>query len=207
MQLGTNGHVTEESLESYALGSLEEPALGELEEHLLLCSRCQDLLKEIDEYHTAMKSAAMRLESQQESRKMLWTGLSSALTVRRLGWTMALVAVALGGLALRTRLSPTALSPAVTMVLETSRGSEVQHAPAGRVLDLSLDIKGLPAYPLYGVETVDASGRMQAQSRTAVSEGRVKTSLSKGLRPGNYFIRLYTPSRELLREYGLVIDQ
>jgi hypothetical protein len=49
-------------------------------------------------------------------------------------------------------------------------------------------------------------GRVQAQSRAAASEGRIKTSLTKGLRPGNYFIRLYTPSRELLREYGLVID-
>jgi len=206
MQLGTNGHPSEESLESYALGSLEEPVLGELEEHLLLCSRCQDQLKEIDAYHVAMKSAAAQLENQNESRKRLWTRLSGALTVRRLGWTMALVTVALGGLALRQWLSPTAVSPAVALVLETSRGSEVRHAPARRALDLSLDIKGLPAYPVYAVETVDALGRVQAESMAAVSEGRVRTSLSKGLRPGNYFVRIYTPSRQLLREYGLVID-
>jgi hypothetical protein len=206
MQLSANGHATEESLESYVLGSLEEPALGELEEHLLLCSRCQDQLKEIDAYHAAMKSAAAALENQNESRKKLWTRISGALTFRRLGWVMALVAIALGGLALRPWLTPTALTPAVALVLETSRGSEVRHAPAGRTLELSLDVKGLPAYPLYAVETVDAVGRVQAQSTAAVSEGRVKMSLSQGLRPGNYFIRLYTPSRELLREYGLMID-
>ena len=206
MQLGTNGHASEESLESYALGSLEEPVLGELEEHLLICSQCQDHLKEIDVYHAAMRDAAARLENQDESRKRLWTRVSGALTVQRLGWTMALLAVALGGLALRLWLRPAALSPPVALVLETSRGSEVLHAPARRVLELSLDIKGLPAYPLYSVETVDAFGHIQAQSHAAVSEGRVKTSLTKGLRPGNYFVRLYTPSRELLREYGLVID-
>jgi hypothetical protein len=206
MQLGTNDHPSDESLESYALGSLEEPALSELEEHLLLCSRCQDQLKEIDTYHAAMKSAAAGLEDEDESRKRVWTRLSAWLTFRRLGWTMALAALALGGLALRQWLSPTALSPPVALVLETSRDSEVRHAPAGRVLELSLDIKGLPAYALYTVETVDALGKVQAQSTAPVSEGRVKTSLSKGLRPGNYFIRLYAPSRELLREYGLVID-
>jgi len=206
MQLGTNGHASEETLESYALGSLEEPVLGGLEEHLLVCSRCQDHLKEIDAYHTAMKSAAARLEDQDESRKRLWTHVSGALTVRRLGWTMALIAVALGGLALRLWLSPAALPPPVALVLETSRSSEVLHAPARRALALSLDIKGVPAYPLYSVETVDALGHMQAQSMAPASEGWVKTSLAKGLRPGNYFIRLYTPSRELLREYGLVID-
>jgi hypothetical protein len=206
MQLGTNGHASEELLESYALGSLEEPVLGELEEHLLVCSRCQDHLKEIDTYHAAMKSAAARLEGEDESRKRLWTRVSGALTARRLGWIMALVTVALAGLALRLWLNPAAPSSPVALVLETSRSSEVLHAPTRRVLELSLDIKGLPAYPLYLVETVDAFGHMQAQSRAAVSEGRVKTSLAKGLRPGNYFIRLYTPSRELLREYGLVID-
>jgi len=206
MQLSANGHASEESLESYALGSLGEPALGELEEHLLLCSLCQDQLKEIDAYHAAMKSAAARLEGQDESRKKLWTRVSGAMTFRRLGWVMGLVAIALGGLALRVWLTPTALTPAVALVLETSRGSEVRHAPARRPLELSLDVKGLPAYPLYAVETVDAVGQVQAQSTAAVSEGRVKMSLSQGLRPGNYFARLYSPSHELLREYGLVID-
>jgi hypothetical protein len=204
MQLGANDHPSEESLESYALGSLEEPVLGELEEHLLLCSRCQDQLKEIDTYHAAIKSAAARLEYQDESRRRLWTRVSGALTLRRLGWTMAVAALALGGLALRVWLSPTP-APAVALLLETSRGSEVRHAPARTKLDLSLDLKGLPLYSLYAVESVDSVGQVLSRSKASVSEGRVKTSLS-GLRPGNYFIRLYSPSHELLREYGLVID-
>lgn len=206
MQLSTNDHPSDESLESYALGSLEEPVLSELEEHLLLCSRCQDHVKEIDEYHAAMKGAAAMLESEAELRKRSWTRLSGALTTQRLGWTMAGIAAVVGGLALLVRLGPTVVSPPVALVLETSRSAEVRHAPARRALELNLDIKGLPANPPYAVETVDARGQVQAQSTVTIADGRVKTSLPKGLRHGNYFIRLYSPSHELLREYGLTVD-
>src|SRR5579863_1128025 len=94
MQLDTNGHASDECLEQYAQGSLEEPLLGEIEEHLLLCSQCQEHLNEIDAYRAAMRSAAARLEGEEESRKRFWTRVSAGLTVRRLGWIFALGAVA-----------------------------------------------------------------------------------------------------------------
>jgi len=206
MPLETNGHASEESLESYAMGSLEEPGLGELEEHLLICSGCQERLNEIDMYHAAMKTAAAQLEKNDESRKNLRTRISGAWTFRRTGWAMALIALILCGLAARMWLRPAAAGPEVALALETSRGADIRHAPAGRPLALSLDIKGLPAYAAYQVETVDAEGQVQAQSTAAVAEGRVNSRLDKGLRPGTYFVRLYTPARELLREYGLAID-
>jgi len=205
MQLKTNGHASDECLEQYALGSLEEPLLGELEEHLLLCSECQDQLKEIDAYVAAMQSAATQLEREEEARKRFWTRISAALTVRRLGWALALGAVVLIGLALRVWMSSPGPSP-VALFLETSRGSEVRHAPAQRPLELSLDMAAVAAYPSYQVEMVDATGRMQAQFTAQASGGKLTASLKKGLRPGNYFIRLYSPSHELLREYGLVVE-
>jgi hypothetical protein len=115
------------------------------------------------------------------------------------------MALTLVGLAVRLSLRAPALSP-FALVLETSRGSELQHAPAQRPLDLSLDITALPALPSYQLETVDARGTIQAQSSAKASEGRVKASIEKGLRSGSYFVRLYSPSRELLREYGLQVD-
>jgi len=206
MQLEPDDHIGEESLESYAMGSLSEPLAAELEEHLLICSACQDKLKEIDGYVAAMRGAAARLDREDESRKTFWTRVSGAFTVRRLAWSMALIALALAGVALRLSLKPPPLSEPFAVVLETRRGAEAQHAPAGRSLDLSLDSTGLPDFPTYQLEIVDASGAVQAQSSAKGSEGRVKTSLAKGLRSGNYFIRLYSPSRDLLREYGLQID-
>jgi len=206
MQLDINGHASDECLEQYALGSLEEPLLGEIEEHLLLCSQCQEHLKEIDAFRVAMRSAAARLEREEESRKRFWTQISAALTFRRLGWVMALGAVVLIGLSLRVWMSPPESSRPLALFLETSRGSEVRHAPARRPLDLSLDLTALASYPSYQVETVDSMGRVQAQFDARASEGKVRASLTQGLRPGIYFIRLYSPSRELLREYGLVVD-
>jgi hypothetical protein len=206
MQLERNGHASDECLEQYALGSLEEPLLGEIEEHLLLCSQCQEHLKEIDAFRVAMRSAAARLEREEESRKGFWTQVSTALTFRRLGWIMALGAVALIGLSLRTWMSSPESSQPLAVFLETSRGSEVRHAVSGRPLELKLDLTALASYPSYQVETVDATGRVQAQFEVQASAGNVRASLAKGLRPGNYFVRLYSPSHELLREYGLVVD-
>jgi len=204
MQLDINGHASDECLEQYALGSLEEPLLGELEEHLLLCSQCQEHLKEIDAFRVAMRSAAARLEGEEESRRGFWTRVSPALTFQRLAWGMALGALVLNGLSLRVWMSPPESSRPLALFLATSRGSEVRHAPARRPLELSLDTTALAAFPAYQVETVDAMGRVQASAQA--SEGKVRASLTKGLRPGNYFIRLYSPAHELLREYGLVVD-
>jgi anti-sigma factor RsiW len=206
MQRDINGHASDECLEQYALGSLEEPLLGEVEEHLLICSQCQEHLKEIDAFRVAMRSAAARLEGEEEARKGFWTQVSTALTFRRLGWVMALGAVVLIGLSVRVWMSPAESSRPLALFLETTRGTEIRHAPARRPLELSLDRTGLALYPSYQVETVDAMGRVQALGAARASEGKVTASLAKGLRPGNYFVRLYSPSRELLREYGLVVD-
>ena len=206
MQLDINGHASDESLEQYALGSLQEPLLGEIEEHLLLCSQCQDHLREIDAFRAAMRNAAARLEHEDEARKRLWTRVSAALTFRRLGWIMALGAVFLVGLSVRLWMNPPQSSPPLALVLETSRGSEMRHAPARRALALSLDLTALISFPSYQVETVDSLGRVQAQSTAHGSEGIARASLANGLPSGNYFIRLYSPSHELLREYGLVVD-
>jgi len=206
MQLDINGHASDECLEQYALGALQEPLLGEIEEHLLLCSQCQEHLEEIDTFRAAMRNAAARLEDEEESRKRFWTRVSSALTLPRLGWVMALVAVALIGLSLRVWMNPPESAQPLAVFLETTRGSDARHAPARKPLALTLDTTALAAYPTYEVETVDAMGRVRAQFTAQASEGKVKASLANGLRPGNYFIRLYSPSHELLREYGLVVD-
>jgi hypothetical protein len=204
MQLEVNGHVSDESLEQYAMGLLQEPVLGEIEEHLLLCSQCQDHLKEIDAFRMAMRSAAAKLEYEGESRTPIRGKLSAILTFPRLAWIAALSAVLLIGLALRVWMSPPQ-PPPLSIFLETSRGSDLRRAPAGRTLDLSLDLTALPPYPSYAVEIVDAAGRTQAQFRSSASGGQATASLANGLRRGTYFIRLYSPSHKLLREYGLVV--
>jgi anti-sigma factor RsiW len=42
-------HASENALEEYALGRLPEPELASLEEHLLLCDKCRERLRTVDE--------------------------------------------------------------------------------------------------------------------------------------------------------------
>jgi methionine-rich copper-binding protein CopC len=204
MQLRKGDHASDEALEQYATRSLPEAALAEIEEHLLVCSQCQQQLEEIDAFVSAMRSAARQLDQEDESRKTYWTRVSRVLTFRKFGWAMALIALVLGAVALR--VSTKRPVEAFALVLETSRGSGMQHAPAGRRLELSLNTEGVASSSGYTLEVVDESGRRQYQSHVTAQQSAVRVSLAAGLRRGTYFIRLYSPARELLREYGLQID-
>ena len=204
MQLRKGEHASDEALEQYATHSLPETALAEIEEHLLVCSQCQQQLEEIDAYVSAMRSAAKRLDQEDELRKTYWTRVSRVLTFRRFGWAMAVAALVLGAVALRVS-TKRPVEP-FALVLETSRGSGMQHAPTGRRLELSLDTEGLPPFSGYVLEVVDESARRQYQSQVKADQSVVRASLPAGLRRGTYFVRLYSPAQELLREYGLQID-
>jgi anti-sigma factor RsiW len=50
-------HISDDSLELYALGRLQEPELASTEEHLLLCQECRARLEETDAYVTAIREA------------------------------------------------------------------------------------------------------------------------------------------------------
>src|SRR6266700_1346141 len=50
-------HISDDSLEQYAMGTLPEPEMNVFEQHLLICEECQDGLKATDAYVVAMCSA------------------------------------------------------------------------------------------------------------------------------------------------------
>ncbi len=205
MQLRSE-HTSDEALEQYAMHSLPEPELAGVEEHLLICSRCQEQLKEIEEYVSAMRGAAILLDREDESQKRFWTRFSAAFTFRKLAWVMGVAALVLVAVTLRISTKTGQPPPPLALMLETSRGSDVPHVPSGRRIDLSLDITGLPSFPAYTVEVVEEGGRVRSKSNAAEAQARVRTSLPGDFHSGTYFIRLYSPSRELLREYALHID-
>jgi hypothetical protein len=205
MQLDQNIHAVDEVLESYAMGTLPEPSLAELEEHLLVCDHCRERLVDAEAYVTAMRSAAGGLDQRDESRKVFWSRASGRWSFRKLGWAMAIVSLVLAGAALRLLLTPSQIRPPVAIVLETSRGSQLQRVPAGSPLDVTLDMRGLPAFPNYEMQMVDAGGVILDTSAVG-PQGKFAKRISKRLRRGTYFIRLYSPSSELLREYGLQVE-
>jgi anti-sigma factor RsiW len=188
------------------MGSLGEPVLAEVEEHLLVCPHCQEQLKEFDSYVAAMRNAAAGLDLKDESRKQVWTRVSGALTLRRIGWAMAIAALLILGVALRLSWRSSPSAQPLALVLVNNRGSELQRVPAGRPLTFSLDATGLPVLPAYDVEAVDAKGAVLAQFHAVTGQSGIDIRLSEGLRRGNYFVRIYSPTRELLREYGVQVN-
>jgi len=68
-------------------------------------------------------------------------------------------------------------------------------------------LTGLQPLASYRLEIVDAAGRPAYQSTEAVRNDNLQTTLARGLPAGAYFVRLYNPGGELLREYALTVQK
>ncbi len=56
-----NGHPDEELLEGYSMGTLHGTGLARLEEHMLICEECQDRLRDVDSFVSAIREATAHL--------------------------------------------------------------------------------------------------------------------------------------------------
>ncbi len=199
MQLIMNRHVTGDQLESYALGRLDEAELGEFEDHLLICEQCREALSAEEAFIRSMRVAAR--ESRQQSAAHGWRFLPAP------AWAVALtILVVLAGMwRLSSRLG--AVAPAIVL-LEATRGAVTapNAAPARHALNLRLDSTGLPPLASYTVEIVDAAGHPVLQTSAAQANHEVRARVARGLPAGMYYVRLYAPGQELLREYGLHVN-
>jgi hypothetical protein len=211
MQTGFMGHMGEEALERYSMGTLPEDELGPFEEHLLICPKCQERLKETDAYVRAMRAAAARLRNKRSPAwKDLGGKLSLVLTLPRpvlaAGGIILLLAVA--WIAGPWRVPRAADALPVAVVLQTARGAEDiagAQAPSGKPLLLEMDLTELPGLTSCGLEVVDARGRLVWESTARPEDGRLSAPVSRPLGEGKYWVRLYRldPQKELLREYGM----
>ena len=62
MNASFDRHFPEQVWEEYAMGLQSQEDCISLEEHLLICSACQDLLAEVDEYIRVARAAAAIFE-------------------------------------------------------------------------------------------------------------------------------------------------
>jgi hypothetical protein len=202
VQFADNRHATDEVLERYSMDSLAEPGLTGFEEHLLVCESCQDRLACEDSIRQRVRDGAAVL---QQPRAAVWWRLP------RLAWASGLVAAGLvifAGSALQSLRRSTA-APAV-ILLQTTRGTEnptLAAAPAGKPLTLVLDLTDLQQFSEYTLEIVDAGGHPAFQSSGAAQSNKLQITLAKSLAAGAYFVRVYAPTRELLREYALTVQK
>ncbi len=198
-----NRHLDDGNLEKYSMGDLLEIEAAGFEEHLLTCEHCQQRLAEADDYVLSMQRAAAQLRGR----------LAHGPAVRRASWwnpirlvpalaAAALLVLMLGWWSAKSDVpwpSPFALS----LVATRSSGTAV-YAPAGAALQVRLDLTGLPELASYRLEMVDAAGGIVWQSAAAARDATVEANIP-GTRAGVYFIRVYSPAAELLREFGLKI--
>ena len=182
--MDSNGHLGEEEIERYSLAACTEPELSRVEEHLLLCSLCRERVAAVDIYADAMRHAAARLRTE-EKRVPRWAGMAFLLAAACVMATVLLIR---------------AQSPAPFVVaLAATRGPGINaEAPSGVPLALHLDLSGLPSGSSYRLEMVDQTGK---QVWTGTFPGPPANPSPAGL----YFVRLYSPSGHLLREYGLAL--
>lgn len=221
-------HATEELLEEYSFGRICEPQLGWLEEHLLICPQCRSELHDIEEYKVFMKAGLASFESERlaaagpvaspvrpRSPAGLWSWLRKACSLHfalpRMPGAKSLLAaavlLALGGTAViwRTRSSSVAMAPLATIRLIAWRGGEedVAHAPSGHPLDLVFGRPDLAADLSYRAEVIDASGHHMWSGNARIADQNLSIRVDGPLRAGAYWVRLYSSTGQLLREFGL----
>jgi hypothetical protein len=197
MALDANRHVEEEELELYSTSTMNEAQSAAVEEHLLVCANCRARLDEMDSFVRGVRAAGKKIRG------------TSGLRERVRAHPRVMLACAAGvaftvGPLLVNRIS---VSPAETaprpVTLEATRGAKgTAEAPAGASLMLEPDLSGLPVLDRYSLEMVDATGAAVWQGEMAAKSPRVIAAGQKG---GLYFVRIFSPSRQLLREYGLRI--
>ena len=188
-------HADAEDLESYSMGasSLEETA--RIEEHLLICEDCRNRLRAGEDFLNSMQMAARQWRRDESAVKGRGGKIPAWLPVLAAACALLLAVVAIR--AVRTG------SPAVAVSLTALRGSGAGSiGPADRELSLQPDLTGLAGEPTYRLEIVDQTGRPLCLAALARTQGSVTVP---GLGAGLYFVRLYLPAGNLLREYGLEI--
>lgn len=179
------------------MGTSSEEESTLIEEHLLTCEGCQDRLRETDDYLLAVRMASQqRRQDERTAKGREW---------RFPAWFPTLAAAACGLLLVVVVTSRFVRSPglAVAVSLTALRGNGIGNgAPAGRELLLHPDLTGLAENSSYRLEIVDQTGHPVRQVTLARAQNGIKVP---GLHAGLYFVRVYLPAGELLREYGLEI--
>lgn len=196
-----SSHVEDHVLEEYAFGRLSADEIARIEEHLLICPTCQYRLKETDEYILLVKQAA-RAWPPRKAAALAAVRRPPIMTILTAGLVTVAVAIAIPH-AWRGPREPQ------TLELTAFRGgsAELPRAHAGE-LSILIDASNLDDTRGMRIEMVDAFGKpvWSGAAPKPSAEGRISARISARLRSGVYWVRLYLPGRELVREFGLRVE-
>jgi predicted anti-sigma-YlaC factor YlaD len=194
-----NFHGSDEQIESYVLGRMSDLDIPVLEEHLLVCSGCRERLDSMEQFVVGMRELhraepAFANPVTPRSDWFAW--------LRRPAFSMVLAVVALAAIIGVFAGGRTKFAPVATLELTAIRGDVPVAGPA-RELDLKLSDAPQNGGP-FRVEVVDATGHAVWQGVGETSAAGVQVR-AQHLGTGQYFVRLYAASGQLLHEYGFKI--
>ena len=188
-------HADAEDLESYSLGASSVEETARIEEHLLICEDCRNRLRAGEDFLNSVQLAARQFRRDEKAVKGHGWKIPAWIPVLAAACALVLAVVAIR--AVRPG------DPVVAVSLVALRGNNSGSiAPAGRNLSLHPDLTGLAQAPAYRLEIVDQTGHPVRLAALAITHDAVTV---RGLDAGQYFVRLYLPAGNLLREYGLEI--
>jgi hypothetical protein len=182
-----------EELERFSLGRASVEETERFEEHLLICANCRERFEENERYVSAMRAASAELcrEEAEKPARQSWPRLLPLVACAAL---LAIVVAAV----VRFNANPAPLlAVELTAVRGTVPGGTV---PAGRGMALTPDLIGIAIPGPYRMEIVDERGVIDWQGAYNPATGPVSVPAQ---RAGTHFVRVYSNSGELLREYGL----
>ena len=190
-------HVDAEDLERYSMGTSPPERVAFLEEHLLTCDGCRDRLLNTDTYLRVMRTSSEQIRRNEKAAKRREWSIPA--------WFPVMVTVACG--LVLVVASPRFIrlpGPPVAVSLTALRGAGAGNsAPSGRELMLHPDLTGLAGDSSYRLEIVNQTGHTVRQGTLTRARNGIQV---RGLGAGLYFVRVYLPAGELLREYGLRIQ-
>jgi anti-sigma factor RsiW len=198
-------HPSEDEWEEYALGRLPEKELARVEEHLLACASCQSTLEGVDSFIQSMRSASphaveppMFVPSRGIPKLERWIPFQPRAVMAALALGLVLASVFL----VRSRSE----LPVAFVTLASFRGEATASAPLGRALNLEISQSDIPLEVSYTVEVVTQSGNSQWKGAPERTGGKLIGRLPRGLGKGTYWVRLFGPRAELIREFGLRVE-
>ncbi len=196
-----NFHGTDDQLEDYVFGRLPRPDLPALEEHLMICDACRDRLDSIEAITVGIRGAPGSSQAVLKPASSLadWFSLPRQW-LRRPAFSVALGLVALLAVISIFPHGPTKFVPVATLQLTASRGEMPVIGPA-RELDLTLSDAPRDVGALT-VEVVNATGKAVWSALAGSGAAGVQVKVERQFGPGDYFVRLYSVSGKVLREYG-----
>jgi hypothetical protein len=194
IQPGGNVHGTDEQLELYALNRLPESEFALIEEHLIVCAACREKLDGIADFALGMREAPGTERPQRRFAAQLGSFFRLPAFSMALAFSTLLIVIAIFS-NVRTQFAPTA-----SLQLTATRGEMSVTVPA-RAFDLRLTDGPREGGP-FKVEVLNAMGLSLWTGLAASSPVGVEVNVPQPLTQGDYFVRLYSPGGEMLREYG-----